>query len=169
MYSMKDQLPEPWLRGQIVGLPAIATQLLYSFRQAEEDLERFTEGLDNEQLWATPHKLASVGTQVRHIIGSIDRLLSYAEGKSLSVEQLQELRSENDPIGGREVLMENLRRAFGDAEQRVRSIDSSSYEEARQVGRNKLPTTAGALLVHIAEHTQRHVGQAIVTAKIVRG
>jgi hypothetical protein len=25
------------------------------------------------------------------------------------------------------------------------------------------------LLVHIAEHTQRHLGQAITTAKLVRG
>jgi hypothetical protein len=27
----------------------------------------------------------------------------------------------------------------------------------------------GGLLVHIADHTQRHVGQAITTAKIVAG
>jgi uncharacterized damage-inducible protein DinB len=36
------------------------------------------------------------------------------------------------------------------------------------VGRKELPTTLGGLLVHIADHTQRHVGQAIVTVKLVR-
>jgi len=30
-----------------------------------------------------------------------------------------------------------------------------------------LPTTVGGLLVHVADHTQRHVGQAVTTAKIV--
>jgi hypothetical protein len=35
------------------------------------------------------------------------------------------------------------------------------------VGLKKLPTTVGGLLVHIADHAQRHVGQAITTAKIV--
>jgi uncharacterized damage-inducible protein DinB len=33
------------------------------------------------------------------------------------------------------------------------------------VGRKRLPTTVGGLLTHIAEHTQRHVGQAISAAK----
>ena len=40
-------------------------------------------------------------------------------------------------------------------------------EEPRMVGKRKLPTTTGGLLVHVADHTQRHVGQAITTAKIV--
>jgi uncharacterized damage-inducible protein DinB len=40
-------------------------------------------------------------------------------------------------------------------------------EEARQVGKKQLPTTVGGLLVHVADHTQRHVGQAITTSKIV--
>jgi hypothetical protein len=35
------------------------------------------------------------------------------------------------------------------------------------VGKKRLPTTVGGLLVHIAEHAQRHVGEAITTAKVV--
>jgi hypothetical protein len=37
------------------------------------------------------------------------------------------------------------------------------------VGRARLPSTVFGLLFHVAEHTQRHAGQAITTAKIVRG
>ena len=40
--------------------------------------------------------------------------------------------------------------------------------DARFVGRKQLPTTVLGLLVHIAEHTQRHLGQAITIAKVVR-
>jgi hypothetical protein len=46
---------------------------------------------------------------------------------------------------------------------------SGSYDEVRGVGREKLPSTVGGLLVHCAEHTQRHVGQAVTTAKVVVG
>jgi uncharacterized damage-inducible protein DinB len=40
-------------------------------------------------------------------------------------------------------------------------------QEERHVGKKQLPTSVGGLLVHVADHTQRHVGQAITTAKIV--
>jgi uncharacterized damage-inducible protein DinB len=42
-----------------------------------------------------------------------------------------------------------------------------NLDEVRTVGKKQLPTTVAGLLVHIADHTQRHVGQAITTAKIV--
>jgi uncharacterized damage-inducible protein DinB len=51
------------------------------------------------------------------------------------------------------------------AERVVRSIDPSTLAEARTVGRKRLPTTVVGLLTHIAEHTQRHVGQAVSAAK----
>jgi hypothetical protein len=37
--------------------------------------------------------------------------------------------------------------------------------EPRGIGRKQLPTTVIGLLVHICEHTQRHVGQAISAAR----
>ncbi|MEP6714465.1 MAG: DinB family protein, partial [Terriglobia bacterium] len=42
----------------------------------------------------------------------------------------------------------------------------ATLREWRRVGRQQLPTTVIGLLVHIAEHTQRHVGQAISAAKL---
>jgi uncharacterized damage-inducible protein DinB len=59
-----------------------------------------------------------------------------------------------------------LNHAFGDAEAVIRAIDPATHGDARTVGRKRLPTTVIGLLTHIAEHTQRHVGQAIVTAKL---
>ena len=38
----------------------------------------------------------------------------------------------------------------------------------RLVGRAKLPSNTIGLLVHAAEHTARHLGQLMTTAKVVR-
>ncbi len=59
-------------------------------------------------------------------------------------------------------------RAFHSAEAIVRSIDPATLPEARWVGRKRLPTTVMGLLIHVAEHTQRHVGEAIITARLAR-
>jgi uncharacterized damage-inducible protein DinB len=66
-----------------------------------------------------------------------------------------------------EILFAELDSAFVEAAQRIRALDPKRLEESRTVGRSGLPTTLGGLLVHIADHTQRHVGQAITTAKLL--
>ena len=50
----------------------------------------------------------------------------------------------------------------------VRGIAPGSFTEPRYVGAKRLPTTVIGLLVHIAEHTQRHVGQAVTASKLAR-
>lgn len=142
--------------------------LFFSFQQAREDLAEFTAGLSSDQLWARPFGQNPVGREIRHIGGSVDRLTTYLEGKHLSDVQLRELSSEFDPGAPREELLRELDRQLARAEAVVRGIDPKTYGEAREVGRKKLPTTVIGLIVHIAEHTQRHVGQAICAAKLVR-
>ena len=66
----------------------------------------------------------------------------------------------------REELLEAMNQAFRDAEAVIRAIDPATLGDARTVGRKRLPTTVIGLLTHIAEHTQRHVGQAIAAAKL---
>jgi uncharacterized damage-inducible protein DinB len=162
-------LPEPWLRGPIAGVNPFAAPILYAFQQAREDLARHTEGLTTEQLWSTPHGFGSVGFHLRHIAGSTGRLMSYLQGRALSTEQMAALASENEAAGAtRDELLELVDRSFRDAEAIVRMLDVRSLPEARTVGRKQLPTTVIGLLTHIAEHTQRHVGQAISAAKLAR-
>ena len=60
-----------------------------------------------------------------------------------------------------------LNLAFDESARRVRAFDVGALEQARNVGKKQLPTTVAGLLVHVADHTQRHVGQAITTAKIL--
>jgi hypothetical protein len=105
---------------------------------------------------------------MRHMVRSLDRLLTYAEGRQLDDEQLVSLKSEMEDSGRREDLFSEFERGIESAMQRVRAIAPTDYEAARGVGRKMLPTSVGGLLVHCADHTQRHVGQAVTTAKVVK-
>jgi uncharacterized damage-inducible protein DinB len=180
------ELPEPWLRGPIPDVHPLIAPILYAFEQAREDLARYTEGLDAHQIWATPHGLGSLGFHIRHIAGSTSRLMTYLEGKQLSESQMAALREETSAGYTREQqaagytreqqaagatrreLLADLDAAFREAERVVRSFDPARLAEPREVGRKRLPTTVIGLLAHIAEHTQRHVGQAISAAKLAR-
>ncbi|MBZ5586536.1 MAG: DinB family protein [Acidobacteriia bacterium] len=162
-------LPEPWLRGPIPGVDPRVAPVLYAFQQAREDLEKYTDGLTPAQIWATPHGFGSVGFHLRHIAGSTGRLMTYLQGAHLSSEQMAALAAEKEPsAAGREELLAALNRAFREAEAVVRTIGPASLTEPRAIGRKRLPTTVAGLLTHIAEHTQRHVGQAISAAKLAR-
>jgi hypothetical protein len=110
-----------------------------------------------------------VGFQIRHIAGSVDRLMTYLQDRALSEEQMGALRSEHEPAGDtRESLLAAMDRVFHDAETVVRRLDPAVLTEPRTVGRKQLPTTVIGLLTHVAEHTQRHIGEAIITARWVR-
>lgn len=159
---------EPWLRGPLAGVHPKLAPLLYSFQQAREDLRHWTGGLSPEQVWARPCGLAPVGFQIRHIGGSVERLMVYVMGGQLSEQQMADLAAQMDPGATLAELLERMEERFAAAEAKVRSIDPATLDQPREVGRKRLPTTVGGLLTHIAEHMQRHVGQAIVTAKIVR-
>jgi hypothetical protein len=164
-----ESSPEAWLRGPLDGVSPLIAPLLFSFQLAREDLRGSLDGLNTEQIWATPHEFGSVGFHLRHIAGSTDRLTTYLQGAALSPEQLAVLHTEHAPQGaGSEELLALVDDAFRKAEATVRKIDPSTFAEPRAVGRKNLPTTVIGLLVHIAEHTQRHVGQAISAAKLAR-
>jgi uncharacterized damage-inducible protein DinB len=141
--------------------------VLHALELAREDIERWCGDLSDEQLNARPFGLAPVAFHLRHISRSLDRLLAYAEGHELSDEQLAHLKTELEPGATRDELFRELKRALDNSARRVRAFDLASFGEQRFVGKKRLPTTVAGLLVHVADHTQRHVGQAITTAKIL--
>ena len=160
--------PEPWLRGTHQDVPPIARAVLHALELAKEDLERWCGDLNDAALHARPKGIATVAFHLKHVARSMDRLLTYAEGGSLNDKQMAELKSEMDGSGTSESIFAEVKAAFVRAAERVRCFAPESLAEARAVGRSGLPTTVGGLLVHVADHTQRHVGQAITTAKMVR-
>jgi hypothetical protein len=96
----------------------------------------------------------------------VDRLTTYIEGRELDEAQMAVLAAEMQPGASLGELLADLNRSLARAEEVIRGIDPATLAEARWVGRRRLPTTVIGLLTHIAEHTQRHLGQAITTAKM---
>jgi DinB superfamily len=160
-------MPEPWLRGTLQEIPPFQRAVIHALELAGEDLERWCGGLSEEQINARPFGVQPVAFHLRHIARSLDRLLTYAEGRNLTDEQLAVLKTELDPGARRDLVFEELHSALASSVIRVRAVDVSALEQSRAVGKRGLPTTVVGLLVHIADHTQRHVGQAITTARII--
>ena len=160
---------EPWLRGTLTEVDAVRRQVLHALELAGEDAERWCAGLSDAGMGARPFGVAPVAFHLRHMARSLDRLLTYAEGRQLTDEQLEALGSElAEPVEAKQV-MEEFRSGLRQAMERVRAFSAETFEQERGVGRGLLPSTVGGLLVHCAEHTQRHAGQAITTAKVVAG
>jgi hypothetical protein len=158
------------MRGDLMELDPLQASVLYSFRHAREDVAKWLERIPEDRLWTGFGAIASAGFQVRHIAGSVDRLITYASGRQLSEEQMDELRKEErTPGGSREDLLRLLDERLTNAESVVRSLDPGTYREVRELGRKRIPVPLGTLLVHIAEHTQRHVGELIITVKLASG
>jgi hypothetical protein len=159
--------PEPWLRGTLTEIPAAPRAVLHALELAREDLQKWCGSLTDVALNARPASLPPVAFHIRHIARSLDRLLTYAEGRPLTREQLSALREEMSSSGNRDALFAELTSALARSAERVRAMALADLEQSRTVGKKQLPTSVGGLLVHIADHTQRHVGQAVTTAKIL--
>jgi uncharacterized damage-inducible protein DinB len=157
---------EPWLRGTLKEVDAVRRQVLHALELAGEDAERWCSELSEEELKARPLGLPPVSFHLRHIARSLDRLLTYAEGRALEAAQMEALQTE---LRGGPGSLQEFREGLRAAAERVRGLAPESLEEERFVGRQRLETTLGGLLVHCAEHTQRHAGQAVTTAKVVVG
>jgi uncharacterized damage-inducible protein DinB len=159
---------EPWLRGTHTEVPAVGRAVLHALDLALEDLTKWTAELTDAESHSQPLGLPSLAFHLRHIARSTDRLLSYAEGKQLSAEQLAALKAEQ---AGEETLSELLAEvetSFNNAAGRVRELVSADFDTFRGVGRKQLPTSIGGALIHVADHTQRHAGQVVTTAKVLK-
>ena len=158
---------EPWLRGTLADVDAVARGVLHALELAGEDVAKWCEGLTDAEMNVRPFGLAPVAFHIRHIARSLDRLLSYAEGTQLDATQKSALRTELDDGATRDAVLAELVSALRTSADRVRIFSPEHYNAPRSVGRAALPTTVGGLIVHCADHTQRHVGQVVTTAKLV--
>jgi uncharacterized damage-inducible protein DinB len=167
---MAESLPEVWLRGPLPDVAAALQPPAHSFLQVQEELRALLPSLDEELLWARPGGAASVGFHVLHLAQATDRLLTYARGESLSIEQRAALARESDPPReSAAALLARIETAIAQALDQIRATDPLSLTASRAVGGRRLPASVGGLIFHAAEHAQRHAGQAATTAKILRG
>ena len=161
---------EVWLRGPLPDIPPLLQPIAHALLQAQEEVAEIMQDFSEEKLWKQPAGVASVGFHLQHLAGVLDRLFTYARSESLSPIQLQALAAEGKE--NREIKIKDLVGAFDNqitlALTQLKAIDSQTLTEIREVGRGKIPSTVIGLLFHAAEHTTRHLGQLLVTAKVVK-
>lgn len=163
--------PPAWLRGPVEGVLPMLQPVAHSLIDCVEDVRSTLPGLSAEMIARRPNGAASIGFHARHAMGSLDRLFTYARGEALSPAQTAALAQEkergNDPATADE-LVAAFDVAIERAMAQLRATEERDLLMPREVGRARLPSTVIGLLSHGAEHTQRHVGQIVTTARIVR-
>lgn len=164
-------LPEIWLRGPLPQIPALLQPVAHALLQASAEVTALVSGFDDTHLWMRPAGLASAGFHLQHLSGVLDRLFTYARKEALSEAQLAYLQQEGQCPAG-PCSAAQLAAAFAQQVQtalvQLRHTPEASLIEYRGVGRAQLPSTLIGLYVHAAEHSMRHVGQLLVTAKLVQ-
>ena len=162
---------EPWLCGTYADVPVAGRAVLHALDLAIDDITKWTAGLTDAEVHSQPLGLPSIAFHLRHIARSTDRILTYAEGGQLSAEQLRVLKTEQSGEGDPEslaTLIAELEISFSNAAERIRVLAAGNYDTPRGVGRKQLPTSLGGALIHVADHTQRHTGQVVTTAKVIK-
>ncbi len=168
---MKDkELPEYWLRGKIEGTPDLLQPVVHSLLQSKLELKKYMLEFPDTLLWAKPSGRASVGFHLKHLTGVLDRLFTYAEGLNLKEDQLKYLKTEATSDGdiSSDMLIAEFDNKIEEVLKKLKSIPVSSLTEFRGVGRKQLPSSVIGLIFHAAEHTQRHIGQLLVSVSVVK-
>ena len=166
---MAENLPEVWLRGPLPEIPALLQPAAHALLQATEEIKDLMQDLPEHLLWERPADVASPGFHLLHITGVLDRLCTYAKGESLSEEQLRYLKEESkqQQVAAMELVAQVERQVQQTLDQ-YKKTEESSLTDKRTVGRKALPSTVQGLLFHAAEHTMRHLGQLLVTVKVLK-
>lgn len=160
--------PEVWLRGPVEGVPAALQPAAHALLQVKEEIADILADFPDDKLWDRPAGVASVGFHLKHIPGVVDRLFTYARGEKLSSDQMRYLSSEAEETGeSKDELIRAAQDRIDKAIDELRSIDPVTLPDFRGVGRKQLPSTVLGMLFHAAEHSERHLGQTLVTARVL--
>lgn len=166
-----ESKPEVWQRGPVEGVPSLLQPAAHAILQAREEVIALMKDFPENSLWIKPAGMASAGFHLQHLSGVLDRLYTYARNEKLNPQQMQQLHDEaispNENLNVRN-LIERFNKQVDTAIVQLKSTDPSTLTEFRGIGRKQIPTTLIGLLFHAAEHTMRHLGQLIVTAKIIK-
>lgn len=158
--------PEPWLRGSHGDLKPIQRAVVHALELVREDAEKWGAKLTDQEFATTPYGLPSPGVQLRHIVGTLDRFLAYAEGRPLSKEQFAYLATERDPTS-RATAVRDFSEGLDTTIAWLRAHQDMPLDAPIKIGRKGLPASVGGILVHMAEHSERHIGQFVTTTLVI--
>jgi hypothetical protein len=167
---MAKNKPEVWLRGPLADIPALLQPVAHALLQAREELNELMAGFPDSILWNKVAGMASPGFHLQHLTGVLDRLFTYAKGEGLSTEQLVYLTAEDEPHDNLNppLLVERFNLQVDAAWKQLAETDQAILTNIRGVGRSQIPSTVIGLYVHAAEHTMRHLGQLLVTVRVLK-
>ncbi len=162
---------EPWLRGPVPGVSPMLQPAAHILLQVGEEVRGVVSGLSPAQLWARPAGGAPIGFHVLHLAGSLDRLLTYARGATLSEAQheaiaAEKAAAETQPAAA--LLLARLDDAIAAAVAQIAATTEADALTPRVLGRAQISTNALGLLMHAVEHSARHAGQIATLARFVR-
>ena len=165
-----SKLPEYWLRGPLPGINSYLQPVAHALLQAREEVNELMKEFPGELLWQQPAGLASPGFHLQHLSGVLDRLFTYAKGQMLSTGQLQALKEEG--VTNNALTADKLVKIFNEqvdqSLEQLKLTGEKTLIDFRGVGRAQLPSTVLGLFTHAAEHTMRHVGQLLVTVRVLK-
>ena len=161
---------EVWMRGPISGLIPYLQPIAHAILQAREEVNLMMIDFPNELIWERPNNIASVAFHLQHLSSVLDRLFTYANNQILNEEQLELLALESDSTQFLTVkmLLTRFNNQVNKALTQLKNIEEKTLLEPRGIGRKQIPTNQLGLLFHAAEHTQRHVGQLLVTVRMLK-
>jgi len=164
-----EQQTEFWLNGPVTGITPVLQPVAHAILQARREVEEVLQNFPDSSLWQRPAGVASVAFHLQHIAGVLDRLFTYARGEQLSAQQLIVLQKEGKEDTGisLEYLLHHFNKQVDTALDQLKNTKEELVLETRYVGRKQIPSSVLGLLFHAAEHTQRHTGQLLVTARIL--
>jgi uncharacterized damage-inducible protein DinB len=162
---------EVWQRGAIPNVSPLLQPVAHALLQVGEEAHRIMQEFPDELLWTRPGNVAPPAFHLQHIRGVIDRLFTYARKEQLTKEQMDALliegKEEKNSLSAKE-LIEELDKQIDDAIKELINVKEDTLTEARGVGRKQIPTTLIGLYFHAAEHSMRHIGQLLVTVRILK-
>lgn len=160
---------EHWLRGPVDGIPALLQPAAHAILQTRDEVRHGLEAFPESLMWERPEGVASVAFHLQHIAGVLDRIYTYARGEQLNQLQLDYMLAEGKEKEDIRLddLLAHLDTQVEKALEQLRNTRESDLLTPRAVGRKQLPSDVIGLLFHGADHTQRHTGQLLVTAKVV--
>lgn len=163
--------PEVWLKGPLPGISPYLQPVAHALLQARDEVNELMQDFPDHLLWEKPAGVASPGFHLQHLTGVLDRLFTYAQEQLLTEAQLQSLKAE----GNRELansdtaaLLQTFNQQVDKALEQIKQVDEKELTTFRGVGRAQLPSNVLGLLFHAAEHTMRHIGQLLVTVRVLK-
>ena len=162
---------EVWQRGPVENIPALLQPVAHALLQAREEVGEIMNGFPENLLWEKPAGAASPGFHLQHITGVLDRLFTYARNESLTNGQAYTLSVEGDKDKTTQSMFQLIELFNNQVSISIDELSKTNVEtltDVRTVGRKKIPSTLIGLYFHAAEHTMRHIGQLLVTVKVLK-